>query len=79
MNIDKRIRISQIQIKLFTILLMIVWLGTGIYTLFKYDYKIGISIIIFGSIFLIVFRLIQKYSTKILTTYNDNLKNKGGK
>jgi len=76
---NEKIKISQLQIKLFNILLMIIWLGTGIYTFLKYNYKIGISIIIFGSMFLIVFMLIQKYSTKMLITYNNNLKNKGGK
>ncbi|MCR2045031.1 hypothetical protein [Anaerosalibacter massiliensis] len=79
MNLDKKISISQFQIKLFTMLLTIVWLGIGIYTLFKYDYKIGVPMIIFSSMFLIVFKLIQKYSTKMLKIYNNNLENKGGK
>ena len=79
MNLDKKISISQFQIKLFTMLLTIVWLGTVIYTLFKYDYKIGVPMIIFSSMFLIVFKLIQKYSTKMLKIYNNNLENKGGK
>ncbi|QQY79228.1 hypothetical protein [Keratinibaculum paraultunense] len=77
MNGHKNIKNS--HIKLFTILLTAIWLISGIYYGFKYDLKIGISVIIFGLAFLVVFKLVQQYSLKMLREYDENLNNRGGK
>lgn len=77
MNGHKNIKNS--HIKLFTILLTAIWLISGIYYGFKYGLKIGISVIIFGLAFLVVFKLIQQYSLKMLRAYDENLNNRGGK
>ncbi len=64
-------------IKLFTVLLTAIWLTAGIYYLYRYDLKTGISVIAFGLAFLTVFKLVQRYSLKMLSKYNKNLNDKG--
>lgn len=73
MNKNKDIRISEIQTKIFTGLLIITWSITTIFILLKKDYKHAIIIAGSGAGFIIAFQLIQKYFTKMLINYNENL------
>ena len=63
------------QLALFYILLAAVWLGESVYEFIHHNISAGVSLFIFGSIFLITLYLIQNYFTKMLMLYQKNLNN----
>lgn len=70
---NKDIKVSKVQNKIFTCLLIIMWSITAIFTFEKKGYKDTLIIVGFGAGFILVFRIIQKYFIKMLTNYNKNL------
>lgn len=69
----KLLSISKKQLGLFYILLAAVWLGESVYEFIHHNITAGVSLFLFGSIFLIVLYLIQTYFTKMLLLYQKNL------
>lgn len=71
----KLLSISRKQLGLFYILLAAVWLGESVYEFIHHNIRAGVSLLMFGSIFLIALCLIQNYFTKMLLIYQKNLNN----
>ncbi|WP_088225139.1 hypothetical protein [Desulfosporosinus sp. FKB] len=69
----KLISISKKQLGLFYILLAAVWFGESANEIIHYRFFAGVSLFVFGSLFLIVLYLIQSYFTRMLLLYQKNL------
>ena len=71
----KLLSIPRKQIAFFYIMLAAVWVGESVYEFIHHNISAGVSLFIFGSIFLIALYLIQTYFTKMLMLYQKNLNN----
>ncbi|AFM41457.1 hypothetical protein Desaci_2513 [Desulfosporosinus acidiphilus SJ4] len=67
------ISVSKKQLGLFYILLATVWFGESINEIIHYHFSAGLSLFVFGSLFLIALYLIQSYFTRMLLLYQKNL------
>lgn len=66
--------IPSFQIKIFYLLLGVVWFSTGIYYMFRENFYNGLKIVIFGAVFMLAIFGVQSYVIKMIQVYDANLK-----